>query len=149
MPKAVLDTTVFVRAFLRNVPGGVSHDLLRFAYQGTFGVFSCDGILQETARVLLRDSSKRKRYVYSDAEVVTYCQDMALLATIVGDLPFVKVVRDPNDDMIVACALAASADYIVTRDKDLLSLGTYQEIGIVTPEAFLHVLREHESKLAP
>ena len=43
--------------------------------------------------------------------------------------------------MIVACALAAEAEYIVTRDKDLLSLGRHQSIEMITPEAFLQVLR--------
>ena len=51
------------------------------------------------------------------------------------------VPRDPDDDMIIACALAAGADYIVTRDKDLLSLREHETISIITPEAFLEVLR--------
>jgi predicted nucleic acid-binding protein len=38
--------------------------------------------------------------------------------------------------------VAAQADYLVTRDKDLLSLGTYQGIRIVTPEAFMGLLRK-------
>ena len=44
------------------------------------------------------------------------------LASIVFPVPEVRVVRDPNDDMIVACAMAAGADYLVTRDEDMLSL---------------------------
>ena len=51
------------------------------------------------------------------------------------------VERDPNDDMIVACALVAPADYIVTRDDDLLSLNVYESIAMITPEAFMTVLR--------
>jgi predicted nucleic acid-binding protein len=46
-------------------------------------------------------------------------------------------VRDPNDDMTIACALKARADYVVTRDKDLLSLGAHEGIGMVTPRQFL------------
>ncbi|MGH6917272.1 MAG: putative toxin-antitoxin system toxin component, PIN family, partial [Geminicoccaceae bacterium] len=60
---------------------------------------------------------------------------------LIADLPQVRgVVRDPNDDMVVACALKASADYIVTRDKDLLSLGAHEGIRIVTPRQFLDLL---------
>jgi predicted nucleic acid-binding protein len=62
MPKEVLDTTILVSAFLRNVPGGASHDLLRFAEQGVFELFLCDNVLEETARVLLKDERKRVRY---------------------------------------------------------------------------------------
>jgi predicted nucleic acid-binding protein len=43
--------------------------------------------------------------------------------------------------MILACAVAASASHVVTRDPDLLSLDTYAGIAIVTPEAFLALLR--------
>jgi len=39
--------------------------------------------------------------------------------------------RDPDDDHVLACALAAKADLIVTRDLDLLDLTTYQGIPIV------------------
>jgi predicted nucleic acid-binding protein len=42
--------------------------------------------------------------------------------------------------MVIACALQARADYIVTRDKDLLSVGAYQGIRIVTPREFLDLL---------
>jgi predicted nucleic acid-binding protein len=64
-----------------------------------------------------------------------------MTTSVVTDLPLVTgVVRDPNDDMVVACALEARADYIVTRDKDLLSLGTYEGIRIVTPRQFLDLL---------
>ncbi len=55
--------------------------------------------------------------------------------------PLTGIVRDPNDDMIVACAVAASASHIVTRDDDLLSLETYEGIVMLTPEAFMTVLR--------
>ena len=140
MPKAVLDTTILVSAFLRNVPGGVSHDLLGFA-GSAYDLFLCDGILEETARVLLRDERKRARNSYSDADVVEYCQELALMGTITQDLPDLHVVRDPNDDMIVACAVAAGAEYVVTRDKDLLSLGSHEGISIIAPEAFLQILR--------
>lgn len=44
--------------------------------------------------------------------------------------------------MIVACAMAASADYVVSRDDDLLSLATSEAITMMTPEAFLAVLRD-------
>jgi predicted nucleic acid-binding protein len=43
--------------------------------------------------------------------------------------------------MILACAVAASATYIVTRDNDLLSLASYNGITMITPEAFLALLR--------
>jgi putative PIN family toxin of toxin-antitoxin system len=141
MAKAVLDTTVLVSAFLKPINGGVSFELLRFAAQGSFDLYLSNDILEETARVLLREGRMRKRYAYPDSAVVEFCQNIATLSTIADNLPEVSVVRDPEDDMIIASAIAADADYLVSRDKDLLVLGEYEGIKIVTPEEFSLVLR--------
>jgi predicted nucleic acid-binding protein len=70
-----------------------------------------------------------------------HCRDLAAASRLITDLPQVRVVeRDPNGDMVIACALQARADYIVTRDKDLLSLGSYEGIRIVRPRQFLDLL---------
>jgi predicted nucleic acid-binding protein len=37
--------------------------------------------------------------------------------------------------------MSAKSDYLVTRDRDLLSLGVYERIQMVTPEAFMGMLR--------
>ncbi len=42
-----------------------------------------------------------------------------------------EVSRDPKDNMFLACALEGHADYIVTGDRDLLDIVTYQGIQIV------------------
>jgi predicted nucleic acid-binding protein len=57
----------------------------------------------------------------------------------VHDLPKIRVVpHDPKDDMVVATAVAAGADYLVTGDRrHLLSLREYEGIRIVTPRQFL------------
>ena len=141
MPKAVLDTTVLVSAFLRPVDGGASFDLLRFAEQGAFELCISDDILEETAQTLLTHRHIRRRYRYPDAAIVEYCRELARFATLISDPPEVRIVRDPNDDAIVACAVAAGADYLVTRDKDLLSIKAHQDIAVINPEAFLALLR--------
>ena len=48
--------------------------------------------------------------------------------------------RDPKDDPYLACALAARARFIISRDPDLLDLGKPFGIEIVTPRAFLSQL---------
>ena len=47
------------------------------------------------------------------------------------------VCRDPNDDMVLECAVLSRAKTIISGDKDLLALRTYQEIRIVTPAQYL------------
>jgi predicted nucleic acid-binding protein len=47
------------------------------------------------------------------------------------------VCRDPNDDMVLECAVAAGAQCVVSGDKDLLVLNPYNGIRIVSPAEFL------------
>jgi putative PIN family toxin of toxin-antitoxin system len=141
MPRAVLDTTVLVSAFLRPIDGGASFELLRFARQGSFELYLSDDILDEVADTLMTHKRMRERYRYPDAAIVEFCKDLARFGVMATNIPELRVVRDPNDDKILACAVAADAAYLVTRDKDLLSLVQHEEISIITPEAFLHVLR--------
>jgi predicted nucleic acid-binding protein len=44
--------------------------------------------------------------------------------------------------MVIATAIRAQATYIVTRDNDLLSLQQYEDITIISPEAFIAIVRE-------
>jgi putative PIN family toxin of toxin-antitoxin system len=50
------------------------------------------------------------------------------------------VTRDPKDDAIVACAVEGKADYIVSGDQDLLVLGEYETVRVVTPRQFIDIL---------
>lgn len=50
--------------------------------------------------------------------------------------PIPNICKDPNDDMIIACAIDAAADYIVTGDEDLLILKNYKDIVIINPRNF-------------
>jgi predicted nucleic acid-binding protein len=48
---------------------------------------------------------------------------------------------DPPDNRILECAAAAKSDFIVSEDKDLLRLGSYNGIGILTVSDFIHVVQ--------
>jgi predicted nucleic acid-binding protein len=48
-----------------------------------------------------------------------------------------RVCRDPDDDEVLATALAARADIILTGDNDLLVLKTHEGIRILSPRQFV------------
>jgi uncharacterized protein len=140
MARAVFDSTVLISAFLR--PGGVSDELLDLAAMEAFVLLLAPEIVFETTQKLLIAEKIRDRYGYTDGDVHAYARKLEQLADLVHDLPPLRgVVRDPNDDVIVAAAVAAKADYLVSRDKDLRALGNYQDIAIITPEDFRGLLR--------
>ena len=136
MLKIVFDTTILVSAFLR--PDGLAAELLRRVRDGGFSAAGCLEIFAESAKVLMLEQRIRRKYKYENDEVKAFFSELMKvfnLVNLTSDIP--RVCRDPNDDMILACALAAEADYIVTRDKDLLVLKKYQNVEILTPEKFI------------
>jgi putative PIN family toxin of toxin-antitoxin system len=151
MIKAVFDTNLLVSAFLsRHNPGGVSNELLRFVIAGGIDLHLSVDIADEMVATLLGKGRTRRKYRYSADDVGQYRADLMTLATIVDEpaaLPG-AVPRDPDDDKIIACAVAASVQYVVSRDNDLLSLGSYAGIPMIAPEQFIHLVRQDFGRLA-
>ena len=140
--RVVLDSVVAVSAFLTD---GLTANLVSQCQQNA-SLYTAEEILQEIRRVLLDKHHIRNRYNYSSEEVELYINYLRKINTVVGHLPEIRVIeRDPKDDMIIACAVAVSANYIVSRDQHLLDLGNFQQIQIVSPEEFIHILRQWHS----
>lgn len=58
------------------------------------------------------------------------------------------IATHPEDDVILATAVSAQAQYLVTGDRKLQRLATYKGIRILSPSAFLDVLRNEEGRAA-
>lgn len=72
------------------------------------------------------------------ADYLPYCVTVKMA----GKLPVTPECRDPFDVPFLELALAGDADYLVTGDKDLLSLAESFPVPVVTAEAFLDLLPE-------
>src|SRR3954451_6446900 len=142
MRRVVFDTTVLISAFIR--PGGLADELLTLAGEGQFELILSSAIIIETWRKLISSDHIRARYPFSDERVHIFCLSLSQISVEVlrSTTPLAGVVRDPNDDMVVAATLDGRADTIVSRDKDLLSLGTFRGLSIISPERFRQQLRE-------
>jgi uncharacterized protein len=127
--RIVLDTNVVISALLWR---GTPHQLLgALATHPTTQLFSSPKLLEELSNVLSRPgASKQLAIVGKSARDVLadYLEVVELVEPV--DLP--RIARDPDDDHVLACALAARADVIVSGDRDLLDLGTYQSIQVVS-----------------
>jgi uncharacterized protein len=136
---ALFETTVLVSAFLR--PQGVAGLLLGAARQRLYSCSLCEDIVVEVAHALAYPHIQ-ERYRYSPDDSRAFCEALRASFPLVPPSPtVVHISRDPGDDVILACAVAAAASHLVTRDKDLLVIGTYEGITILSPEAFTALLR--------
>ena len=89
----------------------------------------------------LADVLHRPKFSFSPADIKLLMDWLRIEAIFVtpGDMP--PVLRDPKDDFLLASALAGNARAIVTGDKDVLALGEYKGIPIVTSAEFVSKLR--------
>jgi putative PIN family toxin of toxin-antitoxin system len=126
----VLDTNVVVSALLW---GGKPFELLEAAALGDVQLYTSDALMAELRAVLARPHLAERLLAHRssvDQAIILYAQ---LALVIVPSLVPRVVPDDQDDDQVVAAALSASADLIVTGDRDLLRLGAHQAIAIVTP----------------
>lgn len=77
----------------------------------------------------------------SGRSTIEHVADYRRLVTLTRrSLPTGAWLRDPDDDRVIACALAVRADFVVTGDDDLLALGKVEGLRIVSPAEFLNAL---------
>jgi predicted nucleic acid-binding protein len=69
-------------------------------------------------------------------------------ATLIDVTIQIVACRDPNDDQLLALAVAGQATCIITGDADLLQLHPFQEIPILSPDAFLSALDAPDTSAA-
>jgi len=140
MLKAVLDTSILVSAFLKHE--GVNAKIL-LGGKDQYELFLSENILAETKLVLLTYERIRKKYHYTDDEVLEYLETLRVVARqVLEKLPKIRVIeKDPKDDPVLACALKIKADYIVSKDDHLKDLKEYRGIRIVSSQEFLELLK--------
>ena len=128
--RAVVDTNVLVSGLLWR---GAPHALIELARAGTFDLISSPKLLTELDRVLRRPKF-RTILARSRTNPRRLLREIGRLAEIVDASSLrAPVSRDPDDDHVLAVAIAGRADLVVSGDDDLLSLGNHRGIDIVTP----------------
>lgn len=136
MTRTVADTNIVLSAFLW---GGAPRGILDAARHKTIALFTSAALIAELEEVLARQKFAR-RLIAAGSSVTDLTGDYLALATLVRPADHPRVVRDPDDDQVIACALAAEAGVIVSGDADLLALGNYRGIAILSATQMLHRL---------
>jgi putative PIN family toxin of toxin-antitoxin system len=133
--RVVFDTNVLVSAF---VTEGVCSKLLGRARRRQFQLITCPFILKELEAVLLKKFSATKGETSQVLRILTE----AISALVQPAQPVSGICRDPDDDHILSCALAADAEYLVTGDSDLLELREFRGTRILSPRDFELLLED-------
>lgn len=137
--RVVLDTVVFVRALIN--PNGPWGRLL-FDLSDRYVIVLSPDIIREIIGVLYRPSLRQRFPQMAELPRLSRVLEILQKAEVVEPETQVRVCRDTADDKFFACALAGSADYIVTADKDILAVGEYQGTTTIGAEAFLRLLAD-------
>jgi len=144
---AVLDTNVLVSALI--LPSSLPARLLRRALAREFILILSESILQELARVLVRPKMAQ-RYATTPERAAAFeavLRDVALLVP--GAVRVEAVPGDADDNHVVACAVEGRAEFIVSGDEHLRSLGQYQSVRIVSPAQFAATLDDGAPRQQP
>lgn len=132
--RVVLDTNVLVSGL--GWPGA-SSKLVKLCLDETLRLVLSSEILRELERVL-----SYPKFKFSEKDVSEYLDILTQAAELVEpDFRLAAVPDDESDNRILECALAGGADAIVSGDRHLKTLGSYENIPILTPQAFLE---EHD-----
>jgi putative PIN family toxin of toxin-antitoxin system len=126
--RAVLDTNILVSGLLWHGP---PHVLFEHVRNGTFTLISSPPLLAEFSDVIRRP---KLRAILSAAGITQdhLLEELRRLAELFDPLPLpTPICRDPDDDAVLALAVAARADCIVSGDADLLAIGSYADIPII------------------
>jgi uncharacterized protein len=135
----VLDTNIVVSAAIsrRGPPG----QIIVAWRNGSFDQVTSAPLVDELQRKLMSDRL-RAYLTWNQEEVAEFLDYVRHHAKIVAPTRIIEVIKDdPDDNRVLEAAVEGEVDYIVSGDRDLLGLGEYANIPIVTPARFVAVLR--------
>jgi len=153
-PGVVVDCMVFVQA-AANLKGPAAR-ILDLLDEGKIKLYVSKLILAEARYVLTRPDVRASLRNLTDIAVEALFERLSQRATLIRQVPKRFVYRrDPKDEPYINLAVATKADYLVSRDNDLLDLMKWEKeearkfqkrfrfLKIVTPEVFLSEIEPH------
>ncbi len=159
MPKleAVFDCNIYLQAAASSK--GVAAACLRLAENGEIILYASDAILEEVSEVLKRPVVRKNLPELTDEAVDAFLEKLHDFVIFVKNVPHeFHLPRDVDDEDYINLAARVRADYLVSRDKDLLNLTTdptieakefrqrFRFLKVINPVAFLEIVRLTENK---
>lgn len=160
MPKleAVFDCNIYLQAAASSK--GVAAACLHLAENGEIILYASDEILEEVSEVLNRPVVRENLPELTDESVEAFIEKLHDFVIFVKNVPHeFHLPRDVDDEDYVNLAVEVRADYLVSRDRDLLDLMTdytirakefrqrFRFLKIVNPAAFLEIVSQIENEV--
>ncbi|MGD0662766.1 MAG: putative toxin-antitoxin system toxin component, PIN family [Syntrophorhabdales bacterium] len=141
MTRVILDTNLVVSAILS--PEGKPARILKMAFDGRLDLAISSALLNEITLVLNYQKIRKllaKHGIHLE-EIKDVLQRIVKTAFMTpGKLDVGRIDRDPSDNMILACAVEGRADFIVSGDRHLTDLVSFEGVSIVNPDTFLKLI---------
>lgn len=135
--RVVLDANVLASAFINPaVPAQIMHSFAR----GEFELFLSQHIVRSLERAWGKPYFRQKLSDERQRETINWLQSAAVMVIPASGIH--GVAEDDEDDLVIATAVAAKADVLVSGDKYLQRVGSFQGIPIMSPREFLAALEE-------
>ena len=127
--RVTLDSNIYISAL---VFGGKPMRLLAAAIEGEIQVAVSAPIVEGVRCVL------QTKVGWSEERVVEAVETIGVAAEPVTATATLDVIKtDPDDNRVIECAVAAGSEFIVSGDTDLLAIGSFDGVAVVTASAFL------------
>jgi|WetSurMetagenome_2_1015567.scaffolds.fasta_scaffold275676_2 uncharacterized protein len=134
--KVVFDTNILIAAFLTD---GLCSKLLLRAKRGEFKLYLCPFILREFQEKLRNKFKATPQEIHEAVSLVIEAAHIKEPSK--SDAVERNLSNDPDDDEVIACAVAAGADYLVTGDLALREVREYRAVKFISPRS-LEILFE-------
>lgn len=136
--RVVFDTNIFVSAFV--IPGGLADKALINIIEGKDDLVLSKAILDELLSVLVakfsRDEDEISRIALFLSEIAEWTKPTEIINTL----------KDEPDNRILECASCGNSEVIVTGDKEMLRLGSFRNVKILSLKAYLESNEEEADK---
>lgn len=140
--KVVFDTNIYVMA--AGMPGGYIEYWMELARppQPKFELYTSPAIMAEVQEKL------EHKLQFERALAVEYLEALKTIARVINPTMVLNAVpSDPDDNRILECSLEARADIIVSADKDLLRLKSFEGAQITHPSNLKYIFKYLETEL--
>ena len=150
---AVFDTNIFLQSLLN--PNSIAARCLESVRNGKVKLFVSKDTLAEVRDVVFRPNILARLPDADATQIEAFIEDISNISTLISFVPeSFKFQRDPKDEIIINLAVVSEAEYIVSRDKDLLDLMNgftadckefwqrFRPLKVVEPLEFLRIVEE-------